>query len=232
MILWICLFLRVGFSPPHTLWLASIHTRLMQIFFLNYLTCATFHRLKMHLKPYTSYSSPWFGFSLFIYLTYVWVKCGRVDSTACMRVPLLLRCIIHLHQQPPKSEDAWTFMCCLFDLSLFQKCGHYMNLTLRHQTWQLIAVKSGTKKVAITHSAGGPSEITIIPNRHFRQQPWLSQHGQWTHLSKIKCALHLAGIVLCISMGGTYSTPIKCLLLVFSSWSPSICATSPLNSAI
>lgn len=84
-------------------------------------------------------------------------------------------------------------MCCLFDLSEY---SHYLSLTLCHQTWQLIAVKSGTKKVAITHSAGGPSEITIIPNRHFRQEPWLSKHGQWTHLNEIKCALHFLEIGL------------------------------------
>lgn len=51
-----------------------------------------------------------------------------------------------------------------FFLNLFLKYSHYVSFTLCHPTWQLIAVKSGTKKVAITRSAGGPSEITVIPD--------------------------------------------------------------------
>ena len=84
------------------------------------------------------------------------------------------------------------------------KLIHYLIFSLCRQMWQLIAVKSGTKKVAITDSPGGPSEITIIPNRHFRQQPWLSQGDQWTHLNKIKSALHFQEIALRIIMGITY----------------------------
>lgn len=30
--------------------------------------------------------------------------------------------------------------------------------------------------------------------RHSRQEPWLSSLGQWTHLNKIKCALHFLEI--------------------------------------
>lgn len=138
--------------------------------------------------------------------------------------------MLHHTSWPTTAQNPkmYTLSCAAFLISLFQKYSHYLNLTLRHQTWQLIAVKSGTKKVAITHSAGGPSEITIIPNRHFKQEPWLSQRGQWTHLSKIRCALHLAEIVLCISMGGTYFTPIKWLFLFFFSFSLGRCPFVPL----
>lgn len=116
-------------------------------------------------------------------------------------------------------------MCCLFDLSfetqpLFE--SHFVPSDMAADSIQV----RDYKEVAITHSAGGPSEITIIPNRHFRQEPWLLQLGQWTHLNKIKCALHFPEIVLCINMGVTHFTAIKC------AWSLFICATSLPNVAI
>lgn len=52
-------------------------------------------------------------------------------------------------------------MCPIF-ISIF--FCHHASLTSCRPTWQLIAVKWGIKKVAIPHSAGGPSAITIIPD--------------------------------------------------------------------
>lgn len=104
------------------------------------------------------------------------------SSPAFLQVALLLRCIIHLHQQRPNPK-IYKLSCAAFLISLSKKkkekeenCPLWDSVC--DQTWQLITVKLRTKKVAITHSAGGPPEITIIPNRHLRQEPWLSKRGQ------------------------------------------------------
>lgn len=83
--------------------------------------------------------------------------------------------------------------CAAFLISL-SKNSHYVGLTLCHPTWQLITIKSGTKKVGITHSAGGLSDIRYHNNnpKHLRQELWLSKPGQWTHLNKIKYAPSLS----------------------------------------
>lgn len=110
---------------------------------------------------------------------------GHVHSTLCMQ----LHCF-HVASFLLTNRGPWMSKCscaaCL--ISLFPNKVVWISLCgIRHE---LIAVKSSTKKVAITHSASGPPQITVIPNRHFRQEPWLSQHGRWTCLKKIKCTYH------------------------------------------
>lgn len=140
----------------------------------------------------------------FVYLSKICSRPGDGLHKSCIAVKLR-------HSSLPTSGQIQRCVnCCLSDLSFdIKNIIRVSFCAIRHGGWWQSS--QALKRVAITHSAGGASQITIIPNTLDKGLGFQSSRLIQT---RSNVPFTLWKLHFCVNMGVTYFTLIKCCFLV------------------